>query len=477
MASNVVFPPDEKVGLIGPLTLPQVVGAALAIAGFVAGAMLDDVIRWSVGAVIVLAVTFALWNGKPLRLVVLQQLGWVLRRDKEWSAPLRGGSGQAPCFRNITYHMVASDCGDPVGVVEARGGLFSVVFEVDSSSTVLLSSFEQDARFDAWGEVLAGLCVERGTVLTAERLAWTDIHQASDPAALVRQHHRNGVDGPASADYADYVSTFGSVAAAHRVLITATISRGGRYRLAKQQGFAGRPVDVMKQAAVDVGRDLAEELTRQGFRCGPLLSPAEIARAVLDAIDPFAMRPDGPSARERFGLPTRTGPEQVSVERHMVAIDGACHRVFALRWPRTVVDAAWMHLPLQVDGPKIMTTVYAGVPPSVADVRREALTNRSESNNQVTAGRKGRVRTKDKQKSAALLAAEEAVAGGHQELDAYSLVVVSGRSVEELNQRSARLRQAMRQAGRGEVREMTAHHDHALVAALPLGIWVKETVE
>ena len=38
-----------------------------------------------------------------------------------------------------------------------------------------------------------------------------------------------------------------------------------------------------------------------------------------------------------------------------------------------------MHLPLQVDGPKIMTTVYAGVPPSVDDTRREALTNRSES--------------------------------------------------------------------------------------------------
>ncbi len=124
-----------------------------------------------------------------------------------------------------------------------------------------------------------------------------------------------------------------------------------------------------------------------------------------------------------------------------------------------------------------MTTVYAGVAPSVADTRREALTNRSESNNQVTAGRKGRVRTRDKQKSSALLAAEEAVAGGHQELDGYSLVVVSGRSVDELNQRSARLRQAMRQAGRGEVREMTAHHDHALVAALPLGIWIRETVE
>ena len=214
--------------------------------------------------------------------MVLHQLGWLRRRDKEWSAPLRGGGGPAPCFRNITYHLVAGDTGDPVGVVEARGGMFSVVFEVDSSSTVLLSSSEQDARFDAWGEVLAGLCVERGTVLTAERLAWTDIHQASDPAGLVRQHQRDGVDGPASADYADYVSTFGSVAAAHRVFITATISRGGRYRLAKQQGFGGKPVEVMKQAAVAVGREIAEELTRQGFRCGPLLSPAQVARAVLE---------------------------------------------------------------------------------------------------------------------------------------------------------------------------------------------------
>lgn len=477
MANDVVFPPDEKVGLIGPLTLPQVIGMAAAIGSFVGGVMLDNLLRWSVLALVILAITFTPWNGRPLRLVLLQQAGWMRRRDKEWSAPLRGSGAPAPCLRNIAYHLVTGDDGRPVGVVEAKGGMFSVVFEVDASSTVLLSSNEQDARFNAWGEVLAGLCVERGTVLTAERVAWTDIHQASDPAALVRHHARDGVGGPASDDYGDYVSKFGAVGAEHRVLVTATVSRGGRYRLARQQGFAGKPVEVMKHAAAAVGRDLAEELQRQGFVCGPLLSPAEVARAVLDAIDPYAMRPDGVSARERFGLPTRTGPDQISVERHHVAVDGAYHRVFAVRWPRTRVDAAWMHLPLQVEGPKVMTTVYAGVAPSIADTRREALTNRSESNNQVTAGRKGRVRTRDRQKSAALLAAEEAVAGGHQELDGYSLVVVSGRSVDELNHSTARLRQAMRQAGRGEVREMTAHHDHALVAALPLGVWVKETVE
>lgn len=477
MASNVVFPPTEKVGLIGPLTMPQVLGSGMAIGAFVTGAMLDDLIRWAIAAMIVVAVTFTPWRGEPLRRVVLHQLGWLGRRNKEWSAPLRGGGAVAPCFRRITYHLATDDGSDPVGVVEAAGGMFSVVFEVDSSSTVLLSSNEQDSRFNAWGEVLAGLCVERGTVLTAERVAWTDIHQASDPAGLVRQHDRDGIAGPATADYSDYVSKFGSVAAAHRVLITATVSRGGRYRLAKQQGMTGQPVDVMKQAAVAVGRDLSDELERQGFRCGPLLSPAQLARGVLDAIDPFAMRLDGPTARERFGLPTRTGPDQISVERHMVAIDGACHRVFTVQWPRMTVDAAWMHLPLQVDGPKVMTTVYSGVAPSVADTRREALTDRSESNNTVTASRKGRVRTRDKQKSAALLAAEEAVAGGHQELDGYTLIVISGRTVAELNQRSARLRQTMRQAGRGEVREMTAHHDYALAAALPLGIWVKETVE
>jgi hypothetical protein len=124
-----------------------------------------------------------------------------------------------------------------------------------------------------------------------------------------------------------------------------------------------------------------------------------------------------------------------------------------------------------------MTTVYSGIAPSVADRQREALTSRSQSNNAERQARRGRVRSKDVQKSAALLNADKAVTAGHQDLDVYSLVAVSGRSLEEVNRKSMLLRQALRKAGRSDVREMTEHHDQAFAATLPLGLWVKEKME
>ena len=478
-SSRVVFPPQEKVGLIGPLSTPQVIGAGGAILLFVGGVVSGSLIEFSLLAVVLLAATFARWRGEPARKTVAARLNWLRLRDKEWSAPLRGSGPQAPCLRGISYHLVCDETAGaaPTGVVQTKQGAYSVVFEVDSASTLLLSGTEQNARFDAWGEVLTGICVERATTLCAERLAWTDVHQASDPAGLIRRHKRVAKQGPSKADYEDFVGTFGGVAARHRVLVTATITRAGRLKLAKDQGFVGSAQEIMRQAAVAVGRDLIAELNTNGFKCGELLSPADLARVVLDACDPFAMRPDGLAARERFGLPVKTGPDQVTRTRHLVEMDGSCHRVFSLRWPRTAVDAAWMHLPLKIEGPKMVTTVYGGIAPSVADRQREALTNRSESNNAERAARRGRVRTKDQQKSTALLNADKAVTAGHQDLDVYSLVVVSGRSVDEVNRKSMLLRQAMRKAGRADVREMTEHHDHALVAALPLGVWVKETIE
>ena len=478
-SSNVMFPPQEKVGLIGPLSAPQVIGAGVGICMFVGGVLSGALVEFSLIAFAILAVTFVPWRGQPARNAFIARLTWLGLREKEWSAPLRGGKSQAPCLRGVSLHLQtdAAAGAAPIGVVQVKGGSFSVVFEVDSDSTLLLSGVEQDARFNAWGEVLTGLCVERGSMLCAERLAWTDVHQASDPVGLIRRHNQVAKDGPSKADYEDHVATFGAVAARHRVLITATITRAGRLKLAKQQGFEGTNDQVMRQAAITVGQDLIEELNGQNFRCGALLSPAELARVVLDACDPFALRPDGLSARERFGLPVKTGPDQVTRSRHLVEMDGSCHRVFSVRWPRTAVDAAWMHIPLKVEGPKMMTTVYSGIAPSVADRQREALTSRSESNNAERHARRGRVRTKDVQKSVALLNADKAVTAGHQELDVYSFVAVSGRNVDEVNRKSMLLRQALRKAGRSDAREMTEHHDQAFVAALPLGLWIKEKVE
>ena len=477
-APEVLWPPDEKVKLIGALSRPEVLGVGIAFGVFGSGIAIGQPIGASVAAIPVLAWTMLSWRGVPIRTRVVARLRWLVRRDKAWSAPIRNERGTHRCLQGITLHLATDPAGHgAIGVVEAPGGAYTVVMPADCSSLAFLPPAGQAERFDSWGDLLGGLCVEPGSSLTAERIAWTDIHRASDPTALVRYHRDRGVDGPASDDYAHYVSGFGAISSSHHVMLAVTITRAGCLRLARQQGFAGRAGDVMLAAAVAVGRQVGQELTQRGFTIGGMLSPAELGRMIVEAGDPFETRREETSAKERFAMPERTGPNQTTIERHQLAIDSAYHRVFSIAWPRTKVDADWLWKPLGMDGPKVVTVVFEPIAPSRADARREALTTRAASNNSMIAISRGRVRTTDRRKTQALQSAEQAVAAGHQELDGYGLIVVSARTPEDLNRRCQMLRQKLRESGRAGVRELTGLHDFGFAAALPLGVYVKPSVE
>ena len=54
---------------------------------------------------------------------------------------------------------------------------------------------------------------------------------------------------------------------------------------------------------------------------------------------------------------------------------------------------------------------------------------------------------------------------------------MSARTPEELNKRCETLRQKLRETGRAGVRELTGQHDAGFAAALPLGMFVKPSVE
>ena len=196
----------------------------------------------------------------------------------------------------------------------------------------------------------------------------------------------------------------------------------------------------MLAAAVAVGRQVSQELTRRGFTTAPMLPPAELGRMIVETGDPFEARREDPTGRERFAMPERCGPNHFTVGLDQLAIDGAYHRVFSITWPRTKVDADWLWKPLGMEGPKVVTVLFEPIAPSRADARREALTTRAASNNTIVAMNRGRVRTTDKRKTQALQSAEQAVAAGHQELDGYGLIVISARTPQDLNRRCQMLR-------------------------------------
>lgn len=474
--STIQFPPPEKLKLLGNMTRGQIVGvgATLIIGVF---AVMTKRYWWLLSAPVVLTWTFLPTPARPFRTRVPARLRWMLRREKSWSAPLGGKNKGAPFLRGAKIHLAADKTSSgATGVLEMRGG-FTTVIEVSRESMVFDSEGTQIAMLSEWGAVLGSLCVERGLELTAERIGWTDVHTAANPGSLYREHQQRAVEGgPANADYYASLENYRELASSHTVYVWVTITRSS-LRAARASGITGAVPEICQQAAVAVGRTVAFELSQRGFRVSALLSPAQLGRLVNEVCDPF--RPDEPvSQRERFGLVDRWGPERVDEQRGHVACDRAFHRGFVLRYPRGDTAATWLWNVLATPGPKVVSTTYLPIPPTIADRQRDGSMIRGRSNMEIqaTSGQK-RIRVKDRQKFEALQRAEAEVAGGHHELDAVTFIVVAGRTEAELEQRTATMRQAARQASRATLREMVAEHGSVLALALPLGLKAPGSVE
>lgn len=471
--NGIEFPPAERVNLFGNFSRGELTGAAAATTSFGLGAMTGQLAVALVVTLVIALWTFTPTRRRPFRLIVPAWLRWLLRRERTWSVPMTGTMTAPRFLRGVDIQLAADVHGpDPVGVVMSQRA-WTVMFSVDRAALTFASDSEQAQALGAWGEVLGALCVERNTELIAERVGWTDIHRAADPAALLRYHDTHGVQGPASVDYSEHLAMFGTLAAEHDVVVWATVTQAGRFRLAKKAGFRGSTTEVMHAAAIRAGHTLRGELADRGFTVGALMSPADIGRVVMHAMDPY--RPvEPPSRRERFALAERSIPEsQVTVERDSVIVDRAFHRAFAIQWPSVEVHASWLWKPLAVDGPKIVTTVFEPVAPSRADRQRDSRRSIGSRNNTSAATEgDGHVRVKNLKKVDALQRAEQAVSEGHGELDAYMVLVVSATSRDELDRRCHSLRRRLRECGHASIRELSGEHDRALAVALPLGVHV-----
>lgn len=482
--SEMWWPSADKVRYLGFLSSPDLVWAASAVLVGAGGIMFGQVLWCSLLAAVMVLYGVIRWGGVRLRTRVWRQLTWWTRSGKTWNAPLRGDKGRPSRMLGGMILDAVSDGGHLVGVVRARRGRwiwarssYTVMWPVTCDSVTFAGAAERDRRLALWGDVLGSQCVERDEGLYAERLSWTDVHRAANPHALRLDHARLGVAGPATADYEAHLDGFGTVASAHVVIVSATVTTGQLAR-AKREGMTGSVDEVLRAAAISVGKSVRARLNGAGFRCGDLHRPVDVARLIVEAGDPYAPLPDVLVGKERYGLPTRTGPNSVEVDRRHVAIDGAYHRCFQLQWPKAQVAPEWMWRPLAVEGPKLVTTVFEALPPSRADQEREGRASRQRSNSVIVAGRRGGEESiRDERKRKMLRADEAAVGQGHDELDCWSMVVITARTPDELNRRATQLREALRVAGKANVRELVGLHDSGVRLALPLGDMVRDTKE
>ena len=204
--SGIEFPPSERVNLFGDFTRGELVGAAAATAVFGVGVMSGQLVLAVAIAAAIVVWTFAPTRRRPFRVIVPAAVRWSLRRDRTWSAPMRGVPSMPTFLRGTQVRLTKGEDGEsPIGVVTC-GRSYTVMFSVDRAALTFSSDSEQAQALTGWGEVLGALCVERQSELTAERVGWTDLHRAADPAALVRYHDAHGVAGPASADYREHLA-------------------------------------------------------------------------------------------------------------------------------------------------------------------------------------------------------------------------------------------------------------------------------
>ena len=116
--SSVEFPPAERVNLFGNFTRGELIGAAVATALFGVGAMTGALVPALVVTALIVVWTFTPTRRHPFRLIVPAALRWSLRRDRSWSAGVKGAVKPPSFLRGVDVQLADR----AVRVAADRGG-------------------------------------------------------------------------------------------------------------------------------------------------------------------------------------------------------------------------------------------------------------------------------------------------------------------------------------------------------------------
>jgi len=338
----------------------------------------------------------------------------------------------------------------------------SAILAVSHSAYVLLAPSDQVQRVSAWGRVLASLA-QTGTCAVVQILEST----IPDPGTKVAQWYEEHATYAADWSNEQYrallaQSSFGS--STHRTTLTLTLDMK---KAAPAIRAAGRGV---KGAAHVLRVDMAvleQGLRAAGLRVDAWLSEAEIATLIRQAYDPASeLGVDHPGARLRS-----SGPVAVSEHWSYLRHDSGYSSVLWIsEWPRIEVAAQFLHA--LVFAPDIRKSLSLVARPIGTAEALRAL--RKEKTEAITdTGHKAKVGQiqdlSDVQEYQDLLQREQALIGGHADVEFSGFVTVTAGSEEGLTQAVALMERAAGQSG-CETRVLYGRQSQGfVVAALPLG--------
>jgi hypothetical protein len=338
----------------------------------------------------------------------------------------------------------------------------SAILAVSHSAYVLLAPSDQAQRVSAWGRVLASLA-QTGTCAVLQILESTIPDPGTKVAQWFEEHATHAADW-SNEQYRALLaqSSFGS--STHRTTLTLTLDMK---KAASAIRAAGRGVKGGAHVLRVDMTVLEQGLRAAGLRVDAWLTEAEIATLIRQAYDPASeLGVEHPGARLRSAGPVAVS-EHWSYLRHD---SGYSSVLWISEWPRIEVAAHFLHA--LVFAPDIRKSLSLVARPIGTAEALRAL--RKEKTEAITdAGHKAKVGQiqdlSDVQEYQDLLQREQALIGGHADVEFSGFVTVTSSSEEGLTQAVALIERAAGQSG-CETRVLYGRQSQSfVVAALPLG--------
>jgi hypothetical protein len=458
-------------GLILGFSAPRCVAIGLAalvlLAGLLIGGGMGLLVVGPV-CVLLLGTAFVTRAGKPLVEWIPSVLHWSARVSaKQTSYRVRVGTPRpagtmalpgdaAPLRFYNDPNSAACLLHDP------HRQTLSAVLAVSHPAYVLLAPENQASRVSSWGRVIASLA-QTGTCAVLQVLEST----IPDPGTKVAQwyeEHATHRDDWSNAEYRALLaqSSFGS--STHRTTITLTLDMK---RAAAAIRGAGRGV---KGAAEVLRVDMA--VLEQGLRAADLrfegwLGEAQIAAMIRQAYDPQSEI----DATSPGATLVSAGPVAVSEHWSYLRHDSGYSTVLWIsEWPR--IDVAPHFLHALIFAPDIRKSLsLLARPLGTAEALRELRKEKTEAITDT--GHKAKVGQvqdlSDVQEYNDLLKREQALIGGHADVEFSGFVTVTAGSEEGLTQAVALIERSAGQSG-CETRVLYGRQSQGfVVGALPLG--------
>jgi hypothetical protein len=476
--------PPDRTGVLMGLGLSQFVvgGTALLVASllFAHHQLGAGVVPVAAGAVVV----FGRWRRQPVLdwLAAAGRLARLHVGGRRWYRPLplvhsesSGALGLPPALAGQRILAVdGARYGWPlqphVAVVhDTSTARYAASVRVAGERFALLDLAGQAAAVERWGDVLGGWCRERSVIC---QIRWCE---SAAPGGL-EQHrtwlHTNIATSPvadAVAAYGQLLDRAGPMTTPHEVVLT-LVADGRRVSRPRGEDRHQATVDALlaEVAALQTRLEIA------GLASSPPLSPGELGRAMHARFDPWAA-----TAVERRSRslghgtavcdPATAGPLATCVSWKRWETDSICHRSFlAVEWPRVDVPADWLGRVLLPGGSvRAVCGVFEPIAPSRSRRALRFAATKLEGDEQTRIERGFHVPAALRRQRQLVAEREAELERGFGEVAYSGLVVVSGRSPDELDGAAARLCDVAAAAGI-DLRPLDGRHDLAVAATLPL---------